>query len=127
MKFNLLLDGVLVDGIDTLDVIDPATGRTFATAPRADAGQVESAIAAAKHAFPGWSARSYADRGAHLTRFADAMEARFDALTQLLTQEQGKPLQQSQHEVGASIAAFRHFATRSSRPEYCGRMPSSAS
>jgi len=39
--FRLLLDGKLVEGAGTLDVINPATGRVLTTAPRADRGQLD--------------------------------------------------------------------------------------
>jgi acyl-CoA reductase-like NAD-dependent aldehyde dehydrogenase len=54
--FRLLIDGRLVEGAGTLDVINPATGRLLTTAPRADRTQLEEAVAAAKAAFPSWSA-----------------------------------------------------------------------
>ena len=47
----------LVEGAGTLDVINPATGRTLTEAPRADRAQLDQAVAAAKAAFPSWSAR----------------------------------------------------------------------
>src|SRR5262249_61140950 len=50
--FGLLIDGRLVEGAGTLDVINPATGRVLTTAPRADRGQLEQAVAAAKTAVP---------------------------------------------------------------------------
>jgi acyl-CoA reductase-like NAD-dependent aldehyde dehydrogenase len=40
----------------TLDVINPATGRVLTAAPRADRAQLDQAVAAAKAAFPTWSA-----------------------------------------------------------------------
>jgi hypothetical protein len=49
--FRLLIDGKLVEGADTLDVINPATARVLAAAPRADRAQLEEAVAAAKAAF----------------------------------------------------------------------------
>src|SRR5262249_56201412 len=54
--FKLLIGGKLVEGAGTLDVINPATGRVLTTTPRADRGQLEQAIAAAKAAFPSWAA-----------------------------------------------------------------------
>jgi hypothetical protein len=35
-EFRFLIDGMLVEGASTLDVINPATGRTLTVAPRAD-------------------------------------------------------------------------------------------
>src|SRR5262249_23942055 len=62
-EFRLLIDGTLVEGAGTLDVINPATGRVLTTAPRADRGQLEQALAAAKAAFPSWAATPLRVRG----------------------------------------------------------------
>jgi acyl-CoA reductase-like NAD-dependent aldehyde dehydrogenase len=50
-EFNLLINGKLVKGTSMLDVINPATGKTFISVPRADEAQALVAIAAAKKAF----------------------------------------------------------------------------
>jgi acyl-CoA reductase-like NAD-dependent aldehyde dehydrogenase len=110
MAFKLLIDGELVDGHSTLDVIEPSTGKVFAQCARADATQLDEAVAAAKRAFPAWSALSHAARQEKIEQLADAMEARQDEFCNLLTREQGKPLSQSQFEIGGAIAALRYFA-----------------
>src|SRR5262245_22051149 len=46
--FLLLIDGKLVKGAGTLDVINPATGQILAAAPRANRAQLDQAVAAAK-------------------------------------------------------------------------------
>src|ERR1700747_1053097 len=74
-EFRLLIGGKLVEGAGTLDVINPATGRVLTTAPRADRGQLEQAVAAAKAAFPSWAATPLRVRGGLLVRLADALEA----------------------------------------------------
>jgi len=117
MEFKLLIDGDLVDGADSLAVINPATGEPFATCARADAAQLERAIAAAKRAFPAWRDGGQPRRQELLHKLADAMEARFEDFARLLTQEQGKPLAEAQFEVGGAIAAFRHFGAQVLHPE----------
>ncbi|SEQ77312.1 Acyl-CoA reductase [Faunimonas pinastri] len=109
MAYRLLIDGKLVDGASTLDVIDPATGAVFETCARADEAQLEQAIAAAKRAFPAWAALGHEKRRDYLNQLADAMQGRYDEFCKLLTREQGKPLAQSQFEVGGAIAALRYF------------------
>jgi acyl-CoA reductase-like NAD-dependent aldehyde dehydrogenase len=106
-----LINGRLVDGACSLDVINPTTGRVFTTAPRADRAQLEQAVAAAKAAFPTWSAQALRQRGALLVGLADALEAEQDDFARLLTQEQGKPLPQALWEIAVSIAVLRYFAT----------------
>ena len=108
--FRLLIDGRLVEGAGTLDVINPATGRVLTTAPRADQAQLEQAVAAAKAAFPSWAATPLHRRGGLLARLADALEAEKGAFARLLTQEQGKPLPQAQWEIEVSVATLRYNA-----------------
>ena len=49
--FKLLVNGKLVEGAGTLDVINPASQRLLASAPRADRAQLDGAVAGAKAAF----------------------------------------------------------------------------
>src|SRR5262249_40730614 len=79
--------------------------------------QLDQAVAAAKAAFPAWSATPLRLRGALLIKLAQALEAQQDDFVRLLTQEQGKPLPQSQLELTYSIAALRYFATLDLPPE----------
>src|SRR5215813_11153932 len=99
-EFRLLIGGKLVEGAGTLDVINPATGRPLTTAPRADRGQLEQAVAAAKAAFPTWLATPLRVRGGLLVKLADALEAERSEFARLLTQQQGKPLRQAQWGIG---------------------------
>ncbi|MFV8817892.1 aldehyde dehydrogenase family protein [Haliea sp. E17] len=97
--FKLLINGELVDGASTLDVINPATGEVYTQAPRADAAQLEQAVAAAKAAFPAWSATALEERRAMLMALADKIDAALPQIAEVLTREQGKPLQDAQGEV----------------------------
>ena len=99
-----------------LDVVNPATGKPFATVARADAGQLEEAVAAAKAAAPGWAALGCAARGEYLTKLADAIEANKDEFAKLLTAEQGKPLKQATGEVIGGIYQLRHYAAQRMEP-----------
>jgi acyl-CoA reductase-like NAD-dependent aldehyde dehydrogenase len=115
--FRLLIDGQLVHGAGTLDVINPATGRTLTFAPRADRAQLEQAVAAAKSAFPAWSAQPLRERGALLVKLAEGFEAEQGEFARLLTQEQGKPLPHAFDEIARSTAMIRYFATLDLPPE----------
>jgi acyl-CoA reductase-like NAD-dependent aldehyde dehydrogenase len=109
--FRMLINGKLVKGASTLDVINPATGRTLTAAPRADRVQLDQAVAAAKTAFPSWSAMPLRHRAALLGKLAAALETEQGAFARLLTQEQGKPLAQASWEIAAAIGTMRYFAT----------------
>src|SRR5262249_35273302 len=109
--FRLLINGKLVKGAGALDVINPATGHPFETAPRADTATRARGWAAAKAAFPAWSRMPLRERAALLVRLAQALEAEQDDYARLLTREQGKPLSQAMWEATVSIAVLRYYAT----------------
>ena len=109
MDFKLLIDGELVAGPATLDIINPATADVFTTCARAGEAELDAAVAAAHRAFPAWSALGWGERGRVLGRIADAIEARLEEFATLLTKEQGKPLAQARGEIAGSAAAFRYF------------------
>jgi acyl-CoA reductase-like NAD-dependent aldehyde dehydrogenase len=115
--FRLLIDGKLVEGAGALDVINPATGRVLAAAPRADRAQLEEAVAAAKAAFPAWSARPLRERGGLLVELAEALEEGRDEFARLVTEEQGKPLPHALGEIAFSVAVLRYFAALDLPPE----------
>jgi len=108
-QFKLLIGGKLVEGASTMPVINPAKGESFQNAPRANAAQLNEAVAAAKSAFPSWSATSVDERKQLLRSLAERIQANIAEMSDVLTSEQGKPLAQAQGEVfGASyfIGAF---------------------
>jgi acyl-CoA reductase-like NAD-dependent aldehyde dehydrogenase len=115
-EYKLLIAGHLVEGDATMDVIDPATGMAFAEAPRASAAQLETAIAAAKHAFPGWAATPIAERRAMLLRIADVVDGAADELAPLLVRENGMPLADARIEVMVFAAKMRGAAERAFAP-----------
>ena len=82
-----------------LDVINPATGEVFARCPAAGKIELDRAVAAARRAFSSWSALSFEDRTTAIKRMADVLKANADTLAELLTREQGKPVQQSKDEI----------------------------
>jgi acyl-CoA reductase-like NAD-dependent aldehyde dehydrogenase len=110
-EYRMLIGGALVPGDMTMDVVNPATGAPFATAPRASVRQADQAIAAARAAVPGWGATPFAERAAKISALADAIAANKDELARLLTMEQGKPLPEAQGEVGWTEGYLRHYAT----------------
>ena len=116
-NLKLLINGDLVAGDGTTEVINPATGQLLALAPRASERQLDEAVAAAKRAFPDWSRSTHADRRAALLAVADAVEAKAAELGLLLTLEQGKPLQNATQEAKRLAAAFRHYAKFEPREE----------
>ena len=109
--FKLLINGRLVPGASSIDVLNPATEEVVAACPTASEAQLNEAVAAAKAAFPAWSKRPLSERAALLNKLAEAMMARHEEFARLLTQEQGKPLPMAMWEVGGTAAGLQYFAS----------------
>jgi acyl-CoA reductase-like NAD-dependent aldehyde dehydrogenase len=105
----MTINGGTVATADSFEVVDPATGQPFATAPACDRSQLDRAVGAARRAFGPWSADEDA-RVAALTDVADAVDAGVDDLALLLSREQGKPLAAARYEVTESTRWLRASA-----------------
>ncbi|MFI7482432.1 aldehyde dehydrogenase family protein [Kocuria sp. M1R5S2] len=100
-------------------LLDPATGEVVGRAPKHTLTDLETAITAARAAQPGWAARGHAERSALLVAAAEAVEANAEALAELLSREQGKPLNgpNARFEVASCAAWLRATAALELQPE----------
>jgi acyl-CoA reductase-like NAD-dependent aldehyde dehydrogenase len=98
---------------------DPATGEVVAEAPVHTAADLDAAVVAAKAAQPEWAALGHGKRSEYLNKAAEAIEASAEALAELLSREQGKPLNgpNARFEVGACAAWLRATASFALEPE----------
>ena len=115
-----IIAGSLEYGEMLSTVANPATGGSAGEVATADAAACERAIRAARTAFADWAATPDADRQAAVSRCADIIEEHAETLAQLLTAEQGKPLNGmgARFEVSGAAAWTRHTATLSLPVEY---------
>jgi betaine-aldehyde dehydrogenase len=90
---KMLIGGELVDADETAQVLNPATGQEIAQMPLASSAEIDHAIAAARRAFPGWSATVPAERARLIRRLADVVEAHADELVMLEAMDAGKPVE----------------------------------
>ncbi len=114
--FNMIIDGAPVQSGSVIEVVNPATGQPFASVAAGDTRHVDQAVAAARAAFPAWSALPDAERRAYVMRLADLLEANMPEFMALVTQETGKPMGGlnnvgSGMEVGGAIAWTRVTAS----------------
>ncbi|MCY0389250.1 NAD-dependent succinate-semialdehyde dehydrogenase [Robbsia sp. Bb-Pol-6] len=96
-------------------VTNPATGETLVEVPDSGAADARAATDAAARALPAWRNLLPKERGAILHRWNALILANQDALGQLISLEQGKPLAEGRGETvyGASyVAWFADEATR---------------
>jgi malonate-semialdehyde dehydrogenase (acetylating)/methylmalonate-semialdehyde dehydrogenase len=90
------------------DVFDPAQGRVAARVPFADTADVAAAVAAAKAAFPAWSATSPLQRARLMFKFKALLDAHHDELAELVTRDHGKLFSDAKGEVlrGIEVVEF---------------------
>src|SRR5690606_17192038 len=89
----------------------PATGTKIADVPEGTTADADAAIAAAKAAFPEWSARSGRERSRILNRVAQLMGERLEAFAQAETADVGKPILFTRMiDIPTAIEQFEYFA-----------------
>jgi betaine-aldehyde dehydrogenase len=95
----------------TFDLVDPATGDTFALAPVSGPEDVDLAMKAAAAAFESWKTTTPSDRQRALLNIADAIEERGDELVAAECQNTGKPLEMTKtEELVPALDQIRFFA-----------------
>ena len=109
------IDGAWQRSAATYAVRNPATGEVIADVAKAGAEQTHQAIRAAEVAFPLWRALTAKERGARIRRWGELMLEHRDALAELLTREQGKPLAEAKGEVGYAASFLERFAEEAKR------------
>ena len=109
------IDGRWVAAIDgeEFESVDPATGRVIARVPRAQAADVDRAVAAARAAFDDgrWGeAVSARDRARILHRMSDLVRERRDELVEIEVLDCGKPLADARGDIDEVAFMFEYYA-----------------
>nr|WP_210406864.1 gamma-aminobutyraldehyde dehydrogenase [Prauserella flavalba] len=95
----------------TAELVDPATGDVFATAPVSGQEDVDRALTVARDAFATWRDSTPAERQLALSRLADRIEERADELLALECENTGKPVELTrQEELPMLLDQLRFFA-----------------
>ncbi|MDU8927684.1 gamma-aminobutyraldehyde dehydrogenase [Alisedimentitalea sp. MJ-SS2] len=112
METNMLINGAFEAGTEmTETVLNPRTGEVILQMPEASPEQIDSAVAAAREAFPAWSRTTPGERSAILLAIADAVDANLEELAQLEALNCGKPINEVRNEEVPGVAdCFRFFA-----------------
>src|SRR5436853_1860880 len=103
-ELGLYIDGKWINGNSrkTEDVLNPATGKPIAQLPHATTADLDAALAAAKKGFALWRATSPYDRAKIMHKAADLIRERYDSISKILVQEQGKVYPEARAEVTTS-------------------------
>jgi len=110
---NIYIDGkwVAASGEGTIEVVNPTTEQCIGFVPVGSAADIESAVAAARAAFPAWSASSIEERIEILNSISAALKERGEEIAQLITAEVGTPINYSRMAmVGTPRVVSRSYA-----------------
>ncbi|GAB7076936.1 gamma-aminobutyraldehyde dehydrogenase [Streptomyces sp. S5] len=112
-KLRNYIAGEFKDAADgrTTEIINPATGEVYATAPLSGQADVDAAMEAAAAAFPAWRDTTPAERQRALLKIADAFEERAEELIAAESGNTGKPLGLTRsEEIPPMVDQIRFFA-----------------
>ena len=118
-RYQNYVDGRLVDaqGGKTLTVQNPATGQAVSEVPDSSAEDARDAIDHANRAQPAWEKRAPIERAGYLHRVAAGIRHDAEHLARVLSEEQGKPLDQALGEVNGTADYFDYTAEWARRVE----------
>ena len=100
---HLIGGEMIADTGRTADVFNPSTGEAIRKVPLASRETVQQAIDAAKAAFPAWRNPPPAKRAQVLFRFKQLLEANEARISQLISEEHGKTLEDAAGELKRGI------------------------
>jgi betaine-aldehyde dehydrogenase len=112
---RMVIGGEGVDAADgkTFDIVNPANGKTIATAPLGGREDVDRAVAAAETAFDdrkGWANWAAGKRGRSLAKLADLIKKNSDELAWLESRNGGKPINSARGEIIGASLVFDYYA-----------------
>ena len=89
--------------VESLAVINPATGEELGRTPLSPAAEVDAAVQAARRAFPGWRRVPVTERIQYLFKLKGLLEDQFEDIARTITMECGKTLAESRGEMRRAI------------------------
>ena len=98
-----------------IDILNPATGDRIGAVRSATRDDLDKALAAADRAFKTWSKISAFERYKIMRKSAEILRSRADAIAELMTTEQGKPLAQARLETLSGADLIDWFAEEGRR------------
>jgi len=112
---QLFINNEFVNSVSgkTFPTLNPSTGEKIVDVAEADKADVDVAVAAARAAFkPGseWRKMDASARGKLIYKLADLIERDREILSQLETIDNGKPVGDSDFDIGCAVDTFRYFA-----------------
>ncbi|PLS22626.1 aldehyde dehydrogenase family protein [Neptunicoccus cionae] len=110
-RTQLYIDGLWTDGASQIENRNPSdTSDLIGMYAQADAGQLDTALAAARRAQPAWWAAGIQKRHDVLMAIGTELMARAEEIGRMLSREEGKPLAEGKGEVYRAGQFFTYYA-----------------
>ena len=116
-RYQMFIDGELVEGNETFPVVNPATAEVISEVPSGTEADVESAVQAASRAQQAWRKLPAIVRAGYLKEIAQQVRKNRDELAAVITEEQGKILSLAEVEVDFSADYIDYMAEFARRYE----------
>jgi 5-carboxymethyl-2-hydroxymuconic-semialdehyde dehydrogenase len=111
MQIQHLIDGKAVSSEQSFETVNPATQEVLAEVARGGEREINSAVAAAKRAFPAWAARPAVDRAALMHKLGDLIAKHVPEIAATETGDTGQVISQTAKQlVPRSADNFHYFA-----------------
>jgi acyl-CoA reductase-like NAD-dependent aldehyde dehydrogenase len=111
-EFGLFINGEIVEGSSTRELVEPASGELLGTAQLAAEAEIDRAVESARAALAGdWAKTSANERSRLLHALADAVLANRKDLTELESRNVGKAVTSTKAELFGAVEQFRFFAS----------------
>jgi len=114
---QLFIDGAWGPSADgrTIPVVNPATGKEIGTVAYAGKADLDRALEAADKGFKAWRKISAFDRSKMMRKAAALLRERTDAISPVMTMENGKTLSEAKGEILAAADTIEWFAEEARR------------
>jgi 5-carboxymethyl-2-hydroxymuconic-semialdehyde dehydrogenase len=116
MQINHLINGKLVASASYFETINPATQEVLAEVASGGEAEVNTAVAAAKAAFPGWAATPAPQRARLMRKLGELIAAHVPEIAQMETKDCGQTISQTGKQLIPRAADnFTYFAEMCTR------------
>ena len=112
---KIFIEGKWIDKLKKIEVHNPYDNAVFETVPRADADDIERALAFAERGAKVMARLSGYERWKILRKAADLMAARKEELGQIISKEEGKIIAEGRGEAGRAVETIMGSAEEAKR------------
>lgn len=116
-EYYNLINGELVkaNSKETLDAIEPATGKVWAKMPKSNKVDVDLTVKAAREAQPAWAALTVSERGEYLRSVAQVILENQEELMSIKSRDNGWVIRETSYGVPAVLAQYWNEAAGGAR------------